>query len=533
MRKRYTVERNRAKKGEKEKSVCKESQKKGEVKMDFVMIETGWLSIIPPILAITLALITKEVYSSLFIGLFSGILIYSFSAGGTIIKASALTFDMMSSKIADNAYMIIFLALLWAVVMLVSKSGGSYAYGRWAGSKLKSKRSAALATSLLGVMVFIDDGFNCLTVGTVMRPIFDRLRISREKLAYIIDATAAPVCIIAPVSSWAVAVASEVSETGGFHIFLSTIPYNLYAILTIVMVVFLSVTGRDFGPMKQAEIDAVKRTVSNADLEFKESKGRVIDLVLPILVLIICAILGMAYVGGFFEGVSFSEAIGYNPTAGLSLGAFAGLITAMLLYLPRRLMTPREFISCIVEGIGNIVPPMLILILSWSLGGVCRQMIGTGVFISGFVSNANLPLGFLPFLLFVIAALMSFSMGSSWGTFGMLIPIVTMICSVENAGIYLVPALGATLAGSVYGDHCSPISDTTILSSTGAECKHIRHVETQLPYATLVAVVCAVCYLITGFMRTPWVSIIVGIALLIIAIIALSSGKTAKKNAGA
>ena len=501
-----------------------EEQDKGKVGfMEFVMIETGWMSVIPPILAITLALITKEVYSSLFIGLFSGILIYSFFSGGTIFSASALTFDMMSSKISDNSYMIIFLALLWAVVILVSKSGGSYAYGRWAGSKLRDKRSAALATSLLGVMVFIDDGFNCLTVGTVMRPIFDRLRISREKLAYIIDATAAPVCIIAPVSSWAVAVASEVSETGGFHIFLSTIPYNLYAILTIVMVLFLSISGKDFGPMKQAELRAAESAASEADIEFAESKGRVIDLVLPILVLIVCAILGMAYVGGFFEGVSFSEAIGYNPTAGLSLGAFAGLITAMLLYLPRKLMSPREFVSYIVEGISSIVPPMLILILSWSLGGVCRQLIGTGVFISGFVSSSNLPFGLLPFVIFVIAALMSFSMGSSWGTFGMLIPIVTMICSVENAGAYLIPALGATLAGSVYGDHCSPISDTTILASTGAECQHIRHVETQLPYATLVAVVCAVGYLISGFTRSPWISIVVGIALLIAAVTVLSS----------
>lgn len=486
------------------------------------MIETGWLSIVPPILAIALALITKEVYSSLFIGLFSGILIYSFSSGGSIFSAAALTFDMMSSKIAENSYMIIFLALLWAVVILVSRSGGSYAYGRWAGSRLKTKRSAALATSFLGILVFIDDGFNCLTVGTVMRPIFDRLKISREKLAYIIDATAAPVCIIAPVSSWAVAVASEVSETNGFHVFLSTIPYNLYAILTIVMVFFLSISGKDFGLMKQAEEKATGSAVSSADVEFRESKGRVIDLVLPILVLIICAILGMAYVGGFFEGVRFSEAIGDNPTAGLSLGAFAGLITALVLYLPRRLMTPKEFVGSIVEGIRNIVPPMLILILSWSLGGVCRQLIGTGAFISGFVSSGNLPLGFLPFLLFVIAALMSFSMGSSWGTFGMLIPIVTMICGTEGAEFYLIPALGATLAGSVYGDHCSPISDTTILSSTGAECEHIRHVETQLPYATLVAIVCALGYLIIGFTLTPWISLAVGIVGLIVAILVLS-----------
>ncbi len=493
--------------------------------MDFVMIETGWLSIIPPVLAITLALVTKEVYSSLFIGLFSGVLIYSVFDGGSIFSAAALTFDMMSSKISDNSYMIIFLALLWAVVILVSKSGGSYAYGKWAGSKLKSKSSAALATSLLGVMVFIDDGFNCLTVGTVMRPIFDRLRISREKLAYIIDATAAPVCIIAPVSSWAVAVASEVSEKGGFNIFLSTIPYNLYAIFTIFMVIFLSITGKDFGPMKKAEEVAAQSAPSDMDTEFKESRGKVYDLVLPILVLIICAITGMAYVGGFFEGVSFSEAIGYNPTAGLSLGAFAGLITAMLLYIPRRLMTPKEFVNYIVEGISNIVPPMMILILSWSLGGVCRQLIGTGEFISGFVSSVNMPMGFLPFILFVIAALMSFSMGSSWGTFGMLIPIVTMICSVPSAAAYLIPALGATLAGSVYGDHCSPISDTTILASTGAECEHIKHVQTQLPYATLVAAVCAAGYLIAGFTLMPWIAVAGGILLLAISVMLLGSRK--------
>ena len=483
--------------------------------MEFSMIETGWLSILPPIIAIALALITKEVYSSLFIGITSGMLIYAFSSGGNIFSAAALTFDMMSSKIADNAYMIIFLALLWAVVSLVSKSGGSQAYGRWAGKKLKSKRAAAFATSLLGVLIFIDDGFNCLTVGTVMRPITDRMRISREKLAYIIDATAAPVCIIAPVSSWAVAVASEVSEKNGFNIFLSTIPYNFYALMTILMVFMISFTGRDFGPMKKAEEEARKNGFQAGTAEVEETKGHVVDLVLPIAILIVCAIMGMAYVGGYFEGVRFSEAIGYNPTAGLSLGAFAGLITAMLLYLPRKLMKPKEFIDCIVGGIGNIVPPMLILILSWSLGGVCRQLIGTGVFISGFVQSTNLPLGFLPFLIFVIAALMSFSMGTSWGTFGMLIPIITMICEADGAAALLIPALGATLAGSVYGDHCSPISDTTILASTGADCRHIRHVETQLPYATTAACVCAAGYLIAGFMSTPLIAIAVQVILLV------------------
>ena len=462
------------------------------------MIEAGWISVLPPLIAITLALITKEVYSSLFLGLFSGMIIYVVSVHEPFAAVFSHTFDMMAEKIADNSYMIIFLALLWAVVTLVSRSGGSQAYGRWAGKRLKSRRSAILATSFLGMLVFIDDGFNCLTVGTVMRPVTDRLRISREKLAYIIDATAAPVCIIAPVSSWAVAVASEVSETGGFNIFLSTIPYNFYALVTIAMVFFFAVTGKDFGPMKNAEERALNGDAVYSDQEQADTKGRVIDLVLPIVVLVVCAILGMAYVGGWFSGTRFSEAIGYNPAAGLTLGAFAALVTAMVLYLPRRIMTPGSFVESIVKGIGSIVPPMLILILSWSLGGVCRQMIGTGVFISSFVSSSSMPLALLPFIIFIIAAIMSFSMGTSWGTFGMLIPIVTMICCADGAGSYLIPTLGATLAGSVYGDHCSPMSDTTILSSTGADCPHINHVETQLPYATLAAGICAAGYLILG-----------------------------------
>ncbi|MBR5672248.1 MAG: Na+/H+ antiporter NhaC family protein, partial [Spirochaetales bacterium] len=346
--------------------------------MDIVMIETGWISVLPPLIAITLALITKEVYSSLFLGLFSGMAIYVAYSHEPFVAIFSHTFDMMAGKIADNAYIIIFLALLWAVVTLVSRSGGSQAYGRWAEKRLKSKRSALLATSFLGMLVFIDDGFNCLTVGTVMRPITDRLRISREKLAYIIDATAAPVCIIAPVSSWAVAVASEVSETGGFNIFLSTIPYNFYALVTIAMVFILDLSGKDFGPMKRAEERATADETAYSEDEQAGTKGHVMDLVLPIVVLIVCAILGMAYVGGWFNGTRFSEAIGANPAAGLTLGAFAALVTALLLYLPRRIMTPGSFVESVVRGIGSIVPPMLILILSWSLGGVCRQMIGTG-----------------------------------------------------------------------------------------------------------------------------------------------------------
>ncbi len=498
------------------------------------MIETGWISILPPLIAIVLALITKEVYSSLFLGVLSGMVIYVISAGEPFMAVFSRLFDMMAQKIADNAYMIIFLALLWAVITLVGKSGGTSAYGRWAEKKLKNKRATLLTTALLGVLIFIDDGFNCLTIGTVMRPVYDRQRISREKLAYIIDATAAPICIIAPVSSWAVAVASEVSDTNGFTTFLSTIPYNLYALLTILMVVFVCVTGLDFGKMRKAEERAQAEgngdAVTDEKIDESNGKGRVIDLVLPILVLIVCAILGMAYVGGFFEGVPFSEAIGANPTAGLSLGAFAGLVTAFILYIPRKIMKPKAFATNIVSGVGSIVPPMLILILSWSLGGVCRELIGTGQFISGFIASSNVPLQLLPFVVFVIAALMSFSMGTSWGTFGLLIPIVTMICSATGGSDLLVPTLGATLAGSVYGDHCSPISDTTILASTGAQCEHIRHVESQIPYATLTAVVCAIGYLIIGFTNMPWISLAVGAALLIGAMFILRRFSKNKNN---
>ncbi|MBR2732510.1 MAG: Na+/H+ antiporter NhaC family protein [Clostridia bacterium] len=498
-----------------------------------IMLETGWISILPPLIAIVLALITKEVYSSLLLGVVSGMIIYVAAAHEPFVAVFSRLFDMMAAKIADNSYMIIFLALLWAVITLIGKSGGTAAYGRWAQKKLKTKRATRLATALLGVLIFIDDGFNCLTIGTVMRPIYDRQRLSREKLAYIVDATAAPICIIAPVSSWAVAVASEVSETNGFHVFLSTIPYNLYALLTILMVAFVCVTGLDFGKMKRAEARAASEgpdepAAESADEQPAEAaKGTVLDLALPILVLIVCAILGMAYVGGFFRGVPFSQAIGENPTAGLSLGAFAGLVTAFAMYIPRRIMKLKTFITSIVSGIGSIVPPMLILILSWSLGGVCREMIGTGEFISGFVSSAQLPLQLLPFFVFVIAAVMSFSMGTSWGTFGMLIPIVTMICQAAGGSGLLIPALGATLAGAVYGDHCSPISDTTILASTGAQCEHIRHVETQIPYATLVAVICAVGYLIVGFTGMPWIGLAAGAALLIAAMLVLNK-RTAK-----
>lgn len=489
--------------------------------MGLEMIDVGWLSVLPPLIAITLALISKEVYSSLFLGVLSGMCVYCFSTGGDILQAVTYVFDMIAIKIGENGYMIIFLVLLGSLVVVVTRSGGSGAYGQWAGKRIKKAVSAKLATALLGLLIFVDDGFNCLTVGTVMRPITDKCKISREKLAYLLDATAAPVCIIAPISSWAVAVASEVEDAGGLNAFVKTIPYNLYAVLTIVMVFFLSITDFDFGPMKKAEQDSRKEEAQTAVTDRTVKKGAVPDLILPILTLIVTAILGMAYVGGYFDGRPFTEAIGENPTAGLTLGTFAALAVAMVLYIPRKLMSLREFMAGVIDGIKTMIPALTILILAWALGGVCREMIGTGIFVSNFVSAAELSFRFLPAIVFIVAAFLSFSMGTAWGTFGILLPIVSMLCAGSDGASVLIPSLGATLAGSVYGDHCSPLSDTTILASTGAQCDHLRHVETQLPYATLVAAVCAVGYVVAGFVRNPWITVAVSVALLLIVFIVL------------
>lgn len=487
--------------------------------MGLEMIQTGWWSILPPVIAILLALITKEVFSALLAGIFSGMLIYSIFTGETIVAAVDYTFRMMASKIGDNGYMLLFLALLGALVIVVTKAGGSRAYGKWASKKLKSKTSAKLATAILGILIFIDDYFNCLTVGTVMRPITDKHKIAREKLAYIIDSTAAPICILAPISSWAVAVSSELGSVGGFSAFLQMIPYNLYALMTLVMVIFICVTSFDFGPMKRAVDVAAEQEYDEDEIAAEDGmtvsdKGSTMDLLIPMIVLISCSILGMAYVGGFFEGVHFQEAIGVNPTAGLTLGAFAALLVAMVMYLPRKLMTFREFMEAVTEGVKTMVSAVMILVFAWSLSGVCRELIGTGEFVSELVKASNISLSLLPAIVFLAASFLAFSMGTAWGTFGMLIPIVTMICAGPEGAEIVIPALGATLAGSVYGDHCSPISDTTILSSTGSKCEHIRHVETQIPYATLVAGVSFVGYLIVGYVRSAW--IVLGISLILL-----------------
>ncbi len=480
------------------------------------MVEVGWLSILPPIIAIVLALLTKEVISSLMVGILSGTLIYSCytaSGAGIAVKTVENTFTLMAEKLGENVKIILFLCLLGALVAVVSKAGGSAAYGAWASRKLKGKRSAQLATAALGVIIFIDDYFNCLTVGTVMKPVTDKHKISRSKLAYIIDATAAPVCIIAPISSWAAAVGSNLQDTGSFDsamgAFVSSIPYNLYALLSILLVVILCCSNLDFGPMKKVQ-DAAEKTgnLGAIDMTAAEKdapsagKGRVYDLIIPVVGLIIFSVLAMLYTGGFFsgEGVSIADAFGNcDSSASLVLGGFGGIVVAFLLFIPRGVVKFREFMDGIGEGIKSMVPACIILTLAWTISGVCRDLLGTGEYVGELVRHFDLSLYFLPAIIFVVAALLSFSTGTAWGTFGILIPIVMEVMGTITDVRLLTVALAATLAGSVFGDHCSPISDTTILSSTGAGCNHLEHVSTQMPYALLAAIASFCGYVVAGF----------------------------------
>ena len=476
-------------------------------------IDVGILSLIPPALAITLALLTKEVISSLMVGILSGGLIYALHTGGGLVGMAAVSFEVMSKTVgtADKFNIILFLALLGALVCVVTKAGGSQAYGKWAVKHITSRQSAELATSFLGVLIFIDDYFNCLTVGTVMKPVTDKYRISRAKLAYIIDTTAAPVCIIAPVSSWAAAVGSTLYETGAFSnelsAFFATIPYNMYAILSILMVCGLSVVDLDFGPMATVEqyaqdtgelgaIDQNIESSGNGD----GPKGTVWDLIIPIVALIVFTILAMLYTGGYWsKGLSLQQAIGEcNSSAALVMGGFWSLLIALLLFVPRKLLSFKDFMSNISTGINTMVPAYIILTLAWTIGSLCQNYLGTGKYIGMLVQTSHMPTEWIPAIVFLVASGLSFSIGTAWGTFGIFIPIVVFICKAAPPEIMTV-TLAATLAGSVFGDHCSPISDTTILSSSGAGCNHIQHVSTQIPYACIVAVCCFVSYLVAGY----------------------------------
>ena len=510
------------------------------------MIDVGWLSIIPPIIAITLALLTKEVISSLLVGIVSGTLIYAFHTGGGVIEAASLTFELMGNKIGENASILIFLGLLGALVAVITMAGGSRAYGNWASTKIKTPQGAQLATSALGGLIFIDDYFNCLTIGTVMRPVTDKHGISREKLAYIIDATAAPVCIIAPISSWAASVISQIEGTNvglnGMQTFLRAIPFNLYAILTIIMVVILCVTNLEFGPMARFEAEAKKRRAHNEEIATVEGddelarlpisdKGRVMDLLIPIAALILFSILAMLYVGGYFNGgMTIAEGFG-NTDAGpaLVLGGFGALLVAFALFIPRRLLTFKQFMEGIGVGVRSMVGAFIILILAWSISGVCRELLGTGEFVGALVQTSNMPPALIPAIIFAVASLLAFAMGTSWGTFTILIPIVAIICSTVAPELMVI-TIAATLAGSVLGDHCSPISDTTILSSTGSGCNHINHVSTQIPYVAVVGICTFIGYLVAGFTQSLLLTLGTSIVLLVISLVVLHKMNEKKGN---
>lgn len=480
-------------------------------------------SLLPPIVAIGLALITKEVYSSLFIGILTGGIIYA-AATSTGFEGMFKTVvqDGLISNLADpyNVGILIFLVVLGVIVVLMNKAGGSRAYGEWAAAHIRTRRGAALSTFLLGVLIFVDDYFNCLTVGSVMRPVTDKHNVSRSKLAYLIDSTAAPICIIAPISSWAAAVSGTVEGVNGISLFISTIPYNLYAFLTILMVIFIAVSDFDFGPMKKHEDNAkngdlftTRNNVYEEDVRPTHTKGKVIDLILPVIILIVLCVLGMIYTGGFFSGADFMSAFANCDAAyGLSLGSIAALIVIIGYYLCRGVLKFTECMDSIAAGFKQMVPAILILTFAWTLKTMTNHL-DAGVFVSGLVESATALSILLPLILFVVAIGLAFATGTSWGTFGILIPIVTSVFSAELANVaetgeipsMVIICISACLAGAVCGDHCSPISDTTIMASTGAQCDHVNHVSTQLPYALTVGAVCAVGYLFSGFVQNVFV----------------------------
>ena len=491
-------------------------------------ISVGFLSILPPIIAISLALIYKDVISSLIVGIITGSVIYAFYTGGNIVTALDQAFTIMASNF--DVMMIIFLCILGALVAVVTLAGGSRAYGDWASKKIKTKAGAQLSTSALGAIIFIDDYFNCLTVGTVMRPVTEKNNVSRVKLAYLIDATAAPVCIIAPVSSWAASVISYMSDTGldGMAAFVASIPYNLYAILTLIMLIILSIFNLDFGPMAKFEKDAAKK---NGDKESRyeikdelatvegSPNGKVSDLVVPILALIVFTILAMLYTGGYFkssETTLFSAFGDTNASKSLVLGGFGALIVAFLLFIPRRVINFSTFMDGIAIGVKSMVPACMILTMAWAIKGVCT-VLSAGPYVSGLVQSSNMPVALIPAIIFVVAALLSFSIGTSWGTFGILIPIIAVVCQSVAPHLTII-SLSATLAGSIFGDHCSPISDTTILSSTAARCNHIDHVTTQMPYAILVAICSFIGFVVAGFTTNIFITFGVSLGLLLIAL---------------
>ena len=483
---------------------------------------TFW-ALVPPVVAIGLALITKEVYSSLFIGVLMGGILYSgFSFEGTITHIFE---DGMINVLSDsyNVGILIFLVILGTMVCLMNRAGGSAAFGQFAADHIKGRVGAELATILLGCLIFIDDYFNCLTVGSVMRPVTDKFKVSRAKLAYLIDATAAPICIIAPISSWAAAVTGFVEGEDGFSIFVRAIPYNFYAILTIVMMIGMVLLRTEFGSMKFHEKNALKGDLYTTpgrpyDTEKQPEvsvRGTVLDLLIPIISLIICCMVGMLYTGGFFSGEDFVTAFSQSDASlGLTMGSFFGLLITIGLYQVRRVLKFSECMACIPEGFKSMVPAIMILSFAWTLKAMTDSL-GADVYVATVVaSSARSLLNFLPAIIFVVGCFLAFATGTSWGTFGILIPIVVAVFENSNPDLMII-SISACMAGAVCGDHCSPISDTTIMASAGAQCEHVNHVTTQLPYAVTAAVVSFVSYIIAGFVQSAWIALPIAIALMV------------------
>ncbi|MDY4696722.1 Na+/H+ antiporter NhaC family protein [Selenomonas montiformis] len=481
------------------------------------MAQTAW-SVLPPVITIVLALWTKEVYMSLIIGIFSGAMLFT---GGSILGSILTMFAVMEEKVGGNVNILVFLVILGILVAAITRSGATRAYGEWAARTIRGKRSALLVTALLGIVIFIDDYFNCLTVGTVMRPVTDKFRIARTKLAYIIDATAAPVCIIAPVSSWAAAVGSslpEGSEIDGFSLFLQTIPFNLYAWLTMLFMVFLIWTGRDYAAMRKSIRESNEHFVipkeyqDTTDIRKEEDgKGKIIDLLLPLLVLIAACVYGMLYTGGIHEGKGIAEAFANcNSAKSLVMGSFIAFVFTGFLYLPRRVISFNAFCDSFGWGFKAMTPAIFILCLAWTLSGICSdKYLNLGGFVGGLVSaHASLIL-FLPPIFFLVAIGLAFATGTSWGTFGILIPIAVAVVGADPN--MLVLCVAAVLSGAVGGDHASPISDTTILASAGAQCHHIDHVNTQLPYVLTVSSCCIIGYVVDGITASGWAGLAVSL----------------------
>jgi len=485
------------------------------------MSGTIW-ALIPPIVAIALALLTKEVYMSLIVGILAGALLFT---GFNPLLAVETTMNIMQNKMSDNIGILLFLAFLGILVTLITKSGASKAYGDWAAKRIKSERGALLATSFLGMLIFVDDYFNCLTVGTVMRPVTDKYKVSRAKLAYVIDSTAAPVCIIAPISSWAAAVGSSLPENAGidgFSLFIRTIPFNFYALLALIFMLYIIYKGIDFGTMKK-HIEAVKQGKieegsQDTDIEIT-GNGKVMDLILPIAILIILCIGAMLYTGGILEGETIQGAFANcDSTTSLVLGSFFTLIVTFILYILRKVITFKEFCDSFPEGVKSMVPAIMILSLAWTLSGICSaDYLDIGGYVGGVVGGSALIGALLPFLFFIIATGLAFSTGTSWGTFGILIPIAIAILGTGDINLVAI-SVAAILAGAVCGDHISPISDTTILASAGAQCNHIVHVSTQIPYALVVAGCSAIGFLASGIAQNGWVGLLVALISMAIAL---------------